>query len=83
MREGRYQYRFDELTLEMISPVGVPYYQSVEAAFLQQSPPKATGNSAATRLRKAFDEALAQAGARLHNTLTTPLAPPNEAGLDW
>lgn len=83
MREGRYHYRIEELTLETGSSTGPTTYQTAEAAFLQQPPPKATGNSSATRLRRAFDDALAQAGATLQRALTTPLAPPNEGGLDW
>lgn len=80
LREGRYQYRFEELTLETPSTNS---FDTAEALFLKDSPPRATGNSAATRLRKAFEEAVGQAAATLHAALTTPLAPPTAAGTDW
>lgn len=78
LREGRYQYHFDEYTFEVGSSTGPPGYEPVERTFLGNAPPKATGNSVNTRLRRAFDEATGQAAATLQAALTTPLT----AG-DW
>ncbi|MDJ0364825.1 hypothetical protein QMK33_06645 [Hymenobacter sp. H14-R3] len=83
LREGRYQYKFEELTLETYNTTGYPSYQTAESLFIQNPPPKATGNSYATRLRKAFDEAVAQAATKLHSALVTPLTIPNSNGTEW
>lgn len=83
VREGRYQYHFEELTLESGGVSTPPTYETAEALFLPNPPPRASGNSYATRLRKAFDEAIGQAAATLHTALTTPLAGPTAGGVDW
>lgn len=81
LREGRYQYRLEELTLVTTSSTDPPIYRTAEAAFLTDAPPKTTGSSYATRQRKAFEEAVGQAAATLQFTLTTPLTA--GTGADW
>ncbi|NML66859.1 hypothetical protein HHL22_16765 [Hymenobacter sp. RP-2-7] len=81
LREGRYQYRLEELTLVTTSSTEPPIYRPAEALFLSEAPPKATGSSYATRQRKAFEEAVGQAAATLQFSLTTPLTA--GTGADW
>ena len=82
LREGRYQYKLEELTLETGSSSGASY-QTAESYFAQNPLPKASGNSYATRFRKAFDEAVARAATTLHSALVTPLTTPNANGTEW
>ena len=81
LREGRYQYRLEELTLVTTSPTDPPIYRSAEALFISEAPPRATGSSYATRQRKAFEEAVGQVAATLQVALTTPLTA--GTGADW
>jgi len=83
LREGRYQYKFEELTLETGNTAGLATYQTAESYFAQNPLPKASGNSYATRFRKAFDEAVARAATTLHSALVTPLTIPNANGTEW
>lgn len=83
LREGRYQYKLEELTLETGNTVGPPTYQTAESFFAASPPAKASGNSYATRFRKAFDEAVARAATTLHGALVTPLTTPNANGTEW
>jgi len=83
LREGRYQYKFEELTLETDTAPGMATYQTAESYFGQSPLPKASGNAYATRFRKAFDEAVAQAATTLHKALVTPLTTPNANGTEW
>lgn len=83
LREGRYQYKLEELTIETGTTIGPPSYQTAESFFATSPPPKASGNSYATRFRKAFDEAVARAATTLHSALVTPLTTPNVNGTEW
>lgn len=82
LREGRYQYRFDEYTLVTTNTTGT-IYDTAEAVFMREGPPRATGSSYATRQRKAFDEAAGQAAALLYTMLTTSLTAIPGATTDW
>ena len=73
-REGHYQYRFEEHTLESPTNSGGTTYDPAEKVLLQSVPPRASGNSAATRQRRAFEEAAGQVAAALQAALTTALA---------
>ena len=82
LREGRYQYHFDEYTLVVPSSTG-PDYVTAEATFMGEAPPRASGTSNATRLRKAFDEAAGQAAAMLQAALTTSLTGGTGSLAEW
>ncbi|RZL02430.1 MAG: hypothetical protein EOO62_22330 [Hymenobacter sp.] len=82
LREGRYQYHFDEYTLVVPSTTG-PSYVTAESVFIGQPIPKASGNSAMTRLRKAFDEATGQAAVLLQTMLTTSLTGGTGSLAEW
>ena len=79
LREGRYQYYFDELTLASADGSS---FRTAEITF-QGYPPKATGNAFPTRLRKAFDETIGQLATSLHTTLITPLTAGPATGTEW
>ena len=72
-REGHYQYRFEEYTLENPNNSGETTYDPAEKLFLQGSLPRASSNSMATRQHKAFEEAAGQVVAALQAALTTSL----------
>jgi hypothetical protein len=78
LREGRYQYYFDELTLASADGSS---FRTAEITF-QGYPPKATGNAFPTRLRKAFDETIGQLATSLQTALMTPLTA-GPAGTEW
>jgi len=80
LREGRYQYRFEEFTFETNVATFVP----VEQTLLGNN---STGTKNEKKIlahaRAQFEQAVGQAAATLRASLLTPLAPPLANGTDW
>lgn len=82
LREGRYQYHFDEFTFEGTGDTG-PKIFPVEDIILDPSPTTKSTKRIIARARAQFEQAMGQAGATLRESLVTPLAPLTAAGTDW
>jgi hypothetical protein len=80
LREGRYQYRFEDFTYEISGSSTLP----VESYLLSTTPLVTKSEKrVAARARAQFDQAVGQAAATLREAMLTPLVTPLPNGTDW
>jgi hypothetical protein len=79
LREGRYQYRFEEFTFESTGGSITPG----EKYLLGDEPASKSERRLSVHVRAQFEQAAGQAAATLREALLTPLAPPLPNGTDW
>lgn len=80
LREGRYQYRFEEFTFE----TSVPSLILAERLLLgDNSAANKSTKKILAHARTQFEQAVVQAAATLRESLLTPIVPPLANGTDW